>query len=357
MGRPAPATVTVSAQTVADLAKGALVPIRCEVPVSPQADGGGVPVPCAQELSCWKAFYKHQVKKHSSKRKMHNGEIAYVCRLNKCSAKSHLSSAAFKTHVELSHMKNISLPCPFSNCAPLFPAFGRPTLYNTFLKEKDLIAHLEFHHADLIGCELDLRSEKLLPSWKPRPPIRPLPLPPPLPSGLVLTASLRLDELPPRIIRAPTWFERLEAAEADSTPSNSLAPSSSLAPPTSTPQAHTPKTPTGRHRLLRYPAAHVSSPPDPEPGLLYDFDELPEIKYTDDEACRKCPAPPLGAPDFVVQRAERCALVRALPMREAPMPERPPPPKSIFIEALRQQVFAQYADGESAAADLAPYET
>ncbi|KAJ6538567.1 hypothetical protein DFH09DRAFT_1283379 [Mycena vulgaris] len=340
MGPRRPSEVVVSAQTVVTLAKYALVPIRCEAMVAANADGSGAKAPCGQELSCWKSFFKHQIKKHTSKRRSHNG-AAYTCRLNKCSAlKEHHSSEALKAHVELSHMKSVFLPCPFANCTPHIPDFGRPAKYNLFLKEKDLIGHLHLHHADLIGCELDVRCDKLLPSWEPRPPMRPLRAPPDLPTGIVPTATFRIEALAPRTIRGPGWFFR--ATESDS------APSSSLAPP-STPLAHTPKTPAGRRRLLRSPAA-PSSAPDHAAEPEHDFDDLESLGF--DESTGTMHPAALGPPHFVLRRAaERCELVRPLPMGEIPLRERPPPPTSIFHEALRQQVFAQYALGESAAAD------
>ncbi|KAJ7653493.1 hypothetical protein B0H17DRAFT_1100748 [Mycena rosella] len=349
MGRMGqPPLVVVSAHTVAELAKCALVPIRCETLVVANAERSRTKGSCAQELSCWKTFRKHQIKKHSGKRRAHNGGIIYVCRLNKCSAANHNSSDALKAHIELSHMKSVSLPCPFANCKPTIPSFGRPTQYNMFIKEKDLVAHLESHHADLIGCELDLRDKRLLPSWQPRPPLNPSP-PPDLPLGVIPTATFRLEWLPPCIIRSPVWFERLEA-DAESVPVSSLA-----LPPTPVPHPHTPKIPGGRHRLLRSPARLPSSPdpasPQAESQYDYDFDDLIVVRYDSDTGTLD-PPEMLFAPYYVVQpSAERCEDVHALPMGEVPLRALPPPPASIFHEALKKQVFAQYALGESAATD------
>lgn len=277
--------------------------------------------------------------------------IHYHCGLNKCSAKQHSSLKAFNLHVETSHMKNVPLPCPFANCVPALPQFGRPARYYTFNRERELIGHLNADHADLLGCELDVRdSEKLLPSWEPRPPIRPLPAPPDLPSGTVSTASFRLEYVKPRDIRSWGWLARVEAeAESTSTSTNFLAPPSTPIPMPLTP---VPKTPGGRRRLLHSPATQLG-PPDGNTELEYDFADFDSVHY--DVATRgMLPANIIAPPHFVVQPVGAGAgveLVHAPQMREVPVRERPPPPTSIFHEALRQQVYAQYASGEEAATD------
>ncbi|KAJ7129416.1 hypothetical protein C8R44DRAFT_978809 [Mycena epipterygia] len=352
MGRSS--KVVVSAQTVVELAKYTLIPIRCEAPV--KAVDGSVK-PCMQDLNCWHLYHKHQVVKHSSKRKMHGGGITYVCGLNKCSAKLHNSSEALKTHVKLSHMKGNTLPCPFANCEPHIPEFGRRDEFNMFLRERDLVAHLRRCHEDLIGCEIDLHSELLLPTWEPRLPIRPLPAPPDLPTHTIPTATFRLEHLLPRRIYSPAWFIHLESdrnLEAVSARhSLALPPTPTPTPmPTPTPVPRTPA--TGRRRLLRSPVtAASSSPPAHAFETEYDFDDLPEVRYNSGTGILS-PAGILAPPHFVVTRtdaAPHAELVRALPMREVPLRPRPPPPTSIFHNALRQQVFAQYALGESAATD------
>ncbi|KAF8195636.1 hypothetical protein K438DRAFT_779169 [Mycena galopus ATCC 62051] len=182
MGRSV-AKVLITQQTVVELAKDALVPIRCDAPPMPSKSGetassSSATKTCGLELSSWRLLFRHQYKKHGIKRK--GGAFAYTCGLSRCSAHLHQDQEAFKKHVK-THMKTVALPCPFANCKPHIPEFGRPTTFNMFLKEKDLIDHLETHHADLIGSELDPRSELLLPSWEPRPPCRPLVPPPDLP--------------------------------------------------------------------------------------------------------------------------------------------------------------------------------
>lgn len=263
-------------------------------------------------------------------------------------------------------MKNVPLPCPFANCRPVIPDFGRPTGHNTFLRERDLIAHLEGQHSDLVGSKLDPRSELLLPSWEPRPPILPLAMPPDLPMGKIPRASFRLEE--PRKMESG-WFSRVTADRA-STSTNRLAPPLTRVPtPSLTLIPLTPKTPAGRRPLLPNPSiTSVLSEHDSEPQ--YDLADLPDVVYDADTGgmarlettargfgrfhpyqSAKVPID-IAPPRFAVRRvSDRAELVRPLRMPQAPMPEAPPPPTSIFYEELRQQVYTQYALGEDAASD------
>ncbi|KAJ6607202.1 hypothetical protein B0H10DRAFT_563532 [Mycena sp. CBHHK59/15] len=213
VGKPIRSKVTVSAESIVDLSKSAVVPLKCDAMVL--SDREGAMVMCGQELCCWKALYKHQLK-HCGIRKTQNGGINYTCRLSKCSAKIHTTYSSFKSHVELSHMKNISLPCPFTNCAPVIPDFGRPAMFNTFGRPRDLITHVEDLHPNLLGSELDMHSDILLPRWEPHRPARPLPVPPALPpSASIQPGAFLLPPSPsaprgaspipaPRPSRAPT---------------------------------------------------------------------------------------------------------------------------------------------------------
>ncbi|KAJ7721181.1 hypothetical protein DFH07DRAFT_302942 [Mycena maculata] len=353
MGRPD--KVIVSAETVVELAMCALVPIRCEVPV-PLGPDDKRTQPCAQELSCWKSFYKHSIKKHSSKRKAQaHGPLLYHCGLNKCSAKMHSTSKAFRMHVETSHMKNVPFPCPFANCVPPIPQFGRAASHHKFMRERDLVGHLKLNHSDLIGCELDVRDwEKLLPSWEPRPPVRPLPVPPDLPSRVVPTVSLRLETVKPRDIRSVGWLARAEVEAAESQSQSQSQDTDTRAPsftPVHIPATPGAKTPGGRRRLQR-PTLAPSSP-DRNTDLDYHFADLSTVFY-DATTGGMQPGGILGPPHFVVQPVDvrmRVDLVSALPMREPPVRPALPPPTSIFHEALRKQVYAQYALGEEAATD------
>ncbi|KAJ6515641.1 hypothetical protein C8R45DRAFT_957194 [Mycena sanguinolenta] len=389
MGRSV-AKVVISAQTVVELAKNALVPVRCDATVPLKSDDAGPSSglgskTCGLELGSWRLLLRHQYKKHGTKRK--GTAFRYACGLSRCSARLHESMEAFKSHIETSHMKNTPLPCPFTKC-PLHQ-FGRSMVHNKFLKERDLISHFEEYHSELIGLELDPRSEILLPSWEPRPPIRPLPAPPDLPLGKIHPATFRLD-VPPTIPSG--WLPRVDTA-ADSASSSqpppqplgripqplSRTPTLTLILPASQPRSQTPTltlipstpkpSPGLRPLLPTSSALSVSS--EREPETEYDFADLPLVGYAEriggmaryesnargllrfrPDTAAKVPINVLAPPYLDVQRVgagcERIELVRPLPMPQAPMRPAPLPPTAIFYESLRQQVFAEYALGEDA---------
>ncbi|KAJ7180350.1 hypothetical protein C8R43DRAFT_972722 [Mycena crocata] len=341
-----PSKVTISRQTVVDLSKSAIVPIKCEAQVSQGPDGTGPLVACGVVLNSYKMFYKHQVKKHSSKKRASAGRGAtYICRLNKCSAQFHTSPDSFRKHVQQSHMKTVPLPCPFANCKPPIPNFGRAAPYHSFLKEKDLITHLEQAHSEFIDRDLDARSSALRPSWDPRPPARPLRAPPNLPSDPVPTVQFRLDELPPRDIPSG-WFNRLQyQGPGPGSGSSTLGPS---LPPWELESApKTPKTPRG---LLRESSLRTQSQAPDTDGPSVDGLPLADLPQVEFNRKSKLMEPPgiMAAPYFVIREelpgsregGERVDLARPLHMREAPVPVQPPPPTSIFHEALRQHSAA-----------------
>ncbi|KAF7355522.1 hypothetical protein MSAN_01469200 [Mycena sanguinolenta] len=237
--------------------------------------------------------------------------------------------------------------------------------------------------------KLDPRSEMLLPSWEPRPPIRPLPAPPDLPSGKIHPATFRLEPSP----EIPSgWLSRVDAAGASASSSQSASQPLNRTPrplsrtPTLTPIPHasqplsrtptltlipsTPKPSPGRRPLLRTSSA-LSVSSEREPETEYDLADLPVVGYDQHigsmaryesnaqgllrfhpDAAVKVPINVLAPPYFDVRRvgteSERAELVRPLPMPQPPMRPAPPPPTAIFYESLRQQVLAEYALGEDA---------
>ncbi|KAJ6539898.1 hypothetical protein DFH09DRAFT_69749 [Mycena vulgaris] len=230
-------------------------------------------------------------------------------------------------------MKHLPLPCPFANCEPDVVDFGRAGRSNAFSRSLDqVIVHLEKDHADLIGHKLDRCSKMLLPSWEPCPPPRPLPVPPPLPpSNNIPPGSLFVGEI---TVLPTTRLTRLISSSG-----------------TSLPVSHTPKPPR-RRKMLQGPNPHEPSSPDRNgSNFRYEFADLPEIEYNP-ETDSMMPADM----DFFIQHVgeglpQRRDLVRPPPMPVVPMMERPPPPTSIFYDALRKQVMIQYARGEGAATD------
>ncbi|KAJ7639067.1 hypothetical protein FB45DRAFT_1023811 [Roridomyces roridus] len=337
-----PDTVIISAETVVDLAKLTLFPIRCDAP-TPVSQGQGEKrgsQSCGQQLCCWKAFGMHSVKKHSAKRKTSSGGTFYRCLLSKCSGSKFKSAADLKMHVESSHMKLVALPCPFANCA---------AEYQRFLKERDLVRHLERDHSALLGCQVDLRDRgKLLPGWEPRPPIRPLPAPPDLP--LISPLAMRLEMSPKPRVHSYEWLAR---AEAEPSTSSQLLP-----PSTPLPSSQTPR-PSQLKRLVRTPirpsSPHSSSSSSSHSDPEYDFDDLPDVTFNEEEG-RMSPMGILSPPNFILQRIPGPPLDLVRPQKPTEAPEHPTePPTSLFYPVLKDQVFAMYASGEDAATDsLAP---
>ncbi|KAJ7453218.1 hypothetical protein FB451DRAFT_673390 [Mycena latifolia] len=290
-------------------------------------------VPCGQRISCWRAFHKHQIKHCATRKKNHNGVAHYICRLNKCSAKLHTSGVSLKTHIELSHLKHLPLPCPFTNSKPSASALGGTARLNTFSRSRDLVLHLQEQHANLMGRELDMGSKLLLPRWEPHRPV-PLPVPPALPHH-ISSGSLFIGD-PITVYPTP----HLTRIMSDSG--------------TSLPASHIPKAPQ-RRKMLQATTFRDESPPKHHhrKDVEYEFADLPDVEYHQ-PACILTPAGIMDAPHFVVKRvgALRKDLVRPPPMPEAPMKEEPPPPTSIFYDTLRKQVMEQYALGEGAATDF-----
>ncbi|KAJ7138140.1 hypothetical protein C8R44DRAFT_766916 [Mycena epipterygia] len=325
--------ITISSQTIVELSKSVLLPIQCDtmVPTNKESSSALKLAPCGQKISCWRAFHKHQ-SKHCGRKPSKIGAHHYVCRLSKCSAKLHTSPAALKSHIELSHLKHLPLPCPFTSCVPDVLDFGPTQHFITFSRSRDLVMHFEEEHADLIDRELDVSSELLLPRWEPCYPARPLPIPPPVPRSI------------------PPGGIFLEPIAVKPTPHLTQVISASH---TSLPVTHTPKPPRHR-RMLGKPSIRDPSPANQQQSR-FEFADLPDVEFNR-ETNTLSPPDILQAPNFAVQRIgkglpQRKDLVRPLPMGQVPLIEKPPPPTSIFYDALRRQVYSEYALGQSAAVD------
>ncbi|KAJ7228405.1 hypothetical protein GGX14DRAFT_612701 [Mycena pura] len=347
MGRTTNFQTVVSAETVVQLSKSTLLPftIKCDAPVYPPANSLTAPTVCGQEFGAWKVYFKHLVKKHTLKQKTQGGGIAYICKMNKCSAHARADRHALKLHVEGAHMKSVAMPCPFVDCR------SQDDRYTLFLKEKDLIAHVVEKHFNLIGKTLDVRCGLFHRSFDPQPPMHPLPVPPDLPEDKISMAALRLDALATQNVHMG-WFDRIQQDTESalpcmpSTPAPAPTPSSTQMPFMSTP----PRTPTARRMLLHPPTASALAASNPETDTVknYDFDNLLDVFYDQDTRSMK-PEGILEAPLFAVERMdylERGQLVLPLRMRQNPEPEAPPPPKSIFHEVLKEHVYAKMALGE-----------
>ncbi|KAJ6537668.1 hypothetical protein B0H19DRAFT_1316372 [Mycena capillaripes] len=335
-------TITISPESVVELSKSVLLPFHCDTPVPTMVNGPPGPptlAPCGQTLNCWKAFHKHQTK-HCGSRKTPSGAIQYMCRLNKCSAKLHSSLTSLKSHVESSHMKHSDLPCPFTRCVkPMFPGSGRETAFTTFSRSRDLVHHLEAEHGDLIGQAVDISSSILLPRAEPfRPAKSAMILPRLPPSASIPLGSLSVDP----ITIYPTY--RLTSLISDKSTSLPLS------------HSYTPKAaPRPRLHQSERTLPHTLSPPEQHSNQShqsqYKFADLPEVEYHR-KADTLTPPGILDVPRFVVRTGlPQMDLVRALPMRPWPPVDSPPPPKSIFYEVLKEQVYADYFEGKGAATD------
>ncbi|KAK7038334.1 hypothetical protein R3P38DRAFT_2905671 [Favolaschia claudopus] len=309
-------TVVITGDTMLELSKAVLQPVRCPVEV------------CQQLLNSQKAFVEHQIRKHSGRRKGLRAQTQFVCRLENCGSKVHTSLTSLETHIESSHMKHFPLPCPFTSCAH---RTGLESLLTTFTRTKHLLQHFEERHGDLIGQIIDLSSPTLLAG---RDPTRLTFIKPPDLPRTVLSSSLRIDTVKVLPSARLTWIMSLAGNEL--------------------PPAHCRPIITPQHpqMLSPGPASQISPlSASPIPRIHgHDLADLTGAYMSEEGPIRpELLCPPL----FVVQDIppERKDLVRPLAQHSWPSKDVPPPPTSIFYEALRKQVFAQYAMGEGAATD------
>ncbi|KAJ7062358.1 hypothetical protein C8F01DRAFT_1137287 [Mycena amicta] len=172
----------VSAESVVQLSKLVLVPLRCEVPVrvkgTPAADSTPhTHLPCGRVLNCWNAFVNHQVAEHHKASKGKSSQ--YQCRIPKCPTKRLQSVAEWKVHIEDVHLAtSISLPCPFTPCPGLLPP--HPAQHHprgdAASCERALLSHLDVNHRTLLGqslssIELKPTSLPFSPNLAPPPPL------------------------------------------------------------------------------------------------------------------------------------------------------------------------------------------
>ncbi|KAJ7745647.1 hypothetical protein B0H16DRAFT_969499 [Mycena metata] len=328
-------TITISPESVVDLSKSVLLLLECDTLVSSKHEKlegtKTVPLPCGQTLNCWTAFYRHQLK-HCATHKSPKGGREYVCRLNKCNAKLHLSSlAALKLHIELVHLKHLSFPCPFTRCRDVgFPGSGNEPILLTFSRTQQLVQHLETQHGDLVGQAVDVYSDILLHRWEPFSPIRSLPKPPPLPlSNDIHLGGLFVEAI---IIRPTLHLAQLISGES---PLLHIQ--------------HLPTTP--HHRMLRHSTLIARRPPSPSHDSNvsgspeYEFANLPDIEYRREDNTITPPGilrPPWFALKPIHNGLPQRDLVRPSHMQRHRTIDIPPPP-SISFDVLKKRVFGEMA--------------
>jgi hypothetical protein len=229
-------------------------------------------------------------------------------------------------------MKHVAMPCPFASCVTATQDFGKPVMFTTFICTRELVEHLEIYHPEHMGHELNCHSDILLPRWKPHPPARPLQKPPPLPEPAVFRAAILLGKIV-TVESSPCLTQ--SSIDTNFTPSIM---------------------PIRRKMLQPHRDEDLSS--STKPRTLYDFADLPIVSCDIRSGIFSHPSM-LAPPSLVVRRisdgvSEYKDLARPLPLHEVPVQEYPPPPTSIFFDALSRQVYAQYAAGEGAVTDEDP---
>ncbi|KAF8845183.1 hypothetical protein BDN67DRAFT_1065545 [Paxillus ammoniavirescens] len=137
-------------------------------------------MPCEWEgcpiiLNSWVTLAKH-LQRHCSHVSHQDG--VYQCLYSRCSGRTHNSIGGLKTHVQLSHLSRVALPCPARGCK------------EAFVRASQLESHFEHVHRDL--HEKHISPDALAPLAILAPP-RPLQSPPTLPNTktgahLVLTS-------------------------------------------------------------------------------------------------------------------------------------------------------------------------
>lgn len=105
------------------------------------------PTPCEWEgcqivLNSWQTLLKHLLR-HCAYVSQQDG--MYHCKFSRCAGRLHSSRHALKSHVELSHLSRVSLPCPIQGCNA---EFVRVPLLETHFEEvhrKDFGDHVPAH--------------------------------------------------------------------------------------------------------------------------------------------------------------------------------------------------------------------
>ncbi|KIL00737.1 hypothetical protein PAXRUDRAFT_821320 [Paxillus rubicundulus Ve08.2h10] len=126
-------------------------------------------MPCEWEgcpiiLNSWVTLAKH-LQRHCSHVSHQDG--VYQCLYSRCSGRTHHSIGGLKTHVELSHLSRVALPCPARGCN------------EAFVRASQLEGHFKHAHRDLHDKRIS--PDALAPLAIIAPP-RPLHPPPTLPN-------------------------------------------------------------------------------------------------------------------------------------------------------------------------------
>ncbi|KAI6044258.1 hypothetical protein EDC04DRAFT_2643766 [Pisolithus marmoratus] len=142
------------------------------------------PTPCEWEgcqivLNSWQTLSKHLLRHCSCILQQVDG--MYHCRFSRCSGRLHSSLRALKSHVELSHLSRVSLPCPIRDCDAVI------------IRVPQLETHFEEVHREDFGDHVPTHS--IVPQATPAIPTTLVP-PPPLPSFDVPSHTMMVSVIP-----------------------------------------------------------------------------------------------------------------------------------------------------------------
>ncbi|KDQ61597.1 hypothetical protein JAAARDRAFT_31059 [Jaapia argillacea MUCL 33604] len=137
-------SIVLSADKIIAHAKDVLTPLKCEWDA------------CSSLLSSWMLLQKH-LHVHPCQK----GQV-YECRISRCAGRHHKTSHDFRSHIDMSHMSRINLPCPALGCS------------ETFGKHIQILTHFDDAHSNLLRIHID-PSTTLKPTWRP---FQPQPNPP-----------------------------------------------------------------------------------------------------------------------------------------------------------------------------------
>ncbi|KAI9464155.1 hypothetical protein HD554DRAFT_1273068 [Boletus coccyginus] len=121
--------INLSKEEIIHLAQYAIQTMQCEW------EG------CTITLNSWNTLTKHLLR-HCSRVKQQDG--MYHCSYSRCSGRLHSSLGALKTHVELSHLSRVALPCPARDCNEVF------------VRVQQLSSHFEHEHRALLDTRVSV---------------------------------------------------------------------------------------------------------------------------------------------------------------------------------------------------------
>jgi len=237
---------------------------------------------CQYVLNSWNMLHEHY---HRHCRGSRAKEGTWHCRISGCAGSVHASTKALVSHVDLSHMSRLQVPCPIQGCD------------QSLLRTAQLPTHIHGFHPGLLGSVVTKDSKVLKSIYTPFSPK--LPPPPPIPFGR--RPIYDVDPLPVR--KGKCKRKRAQS-----------------------PQSAGPK----------WSRLNAQDDEDGEPDIL-DLDDLPRFDYQIDEVR-----------DIIVRRKPpetvRASLSNAHRIVDPPPPDTQPP-TSIHYDTFARKVEDLLASG------------